>query len=316
MVAANPKHTFPIDNELDYRGRVVFRARTEDYLDLVDAGHTVYQSFASKDNVDPPQRRAEEQRFRAEINRQREQIKRTHPGGSVTMYMPQTLQFSDRIEYTNVDLGIVGGTALAGLQNNERAAQVVQNAIKSGTVGAIESIADINSTGLATEGAQLGAARLAAAVPFAGEELSGAVQVSSGVAVNPNRRSTMRGVGIRRFQFTFKMIPTSQREAIEIENIIDFFRTRMYPSTIAQIESTSNISAGLRFPSKFEIKLKYNDVEKKKLKILPCFLESFNAVYNPNSMSFHSDGRFQETDITMAFLEERALTQEDILKGY
>ncbi len=41
----------------------------------------------------------------------------------------------------------------------------------------------------------------------------------------------------------------------------------------------------------------------------------FDTNYNPNSMSFHTDGEFQETDLSLSFVEERALRRQDIVKG-
>lgn len=102
------------------------------------------------------------------------------------------------------------------------------------------------------------------------------------------------------------------------------------------------MSAGLNYPAKFDIKMyyivdgdpsrgtetwnrtsdemdTYTGSKAKRLKtkrvgteILPCFLESFEAVYNPQSMSFHPDGSPSEVDISMTFIEERALNSGDI----
>ena len=328
----NPALTFPQDDVTDYKGKVIFKARTEDYLDLVEAGFDILQSSLETTQaaaagfgagqVDPSLQRAAVQTRQREIEALRGQraeairsIKRSHPGGRVTLYMPTTLQFSDRVEYTNIDLGSVGGAAVSALREGGSARGLINQIIDQG-VDAAGSIYDLATGGaLPTEAAQIGAVRGAKAVPFFGQEIQGAVSTEAGVAMNPNRRSSLQGVGIRRFQFTFKMIPTSRAEAEEIKRIIEFFRLRMYPSTIGNIDAASRISAAYRFPSKFDIVLKYANKEVA-TKILPCFLESFNAVYNSNSMSFHSDGNFQETDITLAFIEERALTQEDIREGY
>ena len=81
----------------------------------------------------------------------------------------------------------------------------------------------------------------------------------------------------------------------------------MYPET-----SSEGLQAALKFPSKFSIELRYG---KKKVAtgILPCFLETVDVAYNPSNMGFHEDGNFQETDISLSFVEERALTKRDII---
>jgi len=329
----NPALTFPQEDVTDYKGKVIFKARTEDYLDLVEAGFDLAQSAANKigtgqtgfgtGQIDPGLASAANNQTRQRqieaLKGQRAEairsIKRSHPGGRVTLYMPTTLQFSDRVEYTNIDLGMVGGSAVSALRENGSVRGLLSQIMEQG-VDAAGSLYDLATGGaLPTEAAQVGAVRAAGALPFFGKEVQGAVSTEAGVAMNPNRRSSLQGVGIRRFQFTFKLIPTSKKEAEEITRIIEFFRLRMYPSTIGNIDAATRISAAYRFPSKFDIVMKY-DTKEVATKVLPCFLESFNAVYNPSSMAFHSDGNFQETDITLSFIEERALTQEDIREGY
>ena len=50
-------------------------------------------------------------------------------------------------------------------------------------------------------------------------------------------------------------------------------------------------------------------------KILPCYLESMQTVYNPSSMGMHADGSFQEVDISLNFREARTLSRDDIVSG-
>ena len=152
--------------------------------------------------------------------------------------------------------------------------------------------------------AQIASLRLAKGLS---PELQGAVETSTGISMNPNRRSSLRGVGVRQFRFAFKMIPTSQREAEEVKSIVQFFREEMYPDT-----SNEGIDLALRFPSKFRIKMFYAN-KRIATKILPSFLANVDVSYNSTGMSFHSDGNFQETDISLSFIEERALTKKDIL---
>ena len=45
------------------------------------------------------------------------------------------------------------------------------------------------------------------------------------------------------------------------------------------------------------------------------YLQSFNAVYNPNGMGMHSDGSFSEFQITMSFTEGTALNRQDVEEG-
>ena len=223
--------------------------------------------------------------------------------GSVQLYLPSTLQFADNIEYANVDLGIKGTAVSEALRSGK-------NIIDAGLAAAAKIIdvggfMEAMEKGLTSSTAQVLALRLAS---FS-TEVQGAVETETGIALNPNRRSTLRGVGVRRFRFTFKLQPTSPQEAKEITKIINFFREQMYP------EMSGAAGLVMNFPSKFDIKMHWGG-KRVATQILPCFLENVDVVYNPNSMAFHDDGEFQQTDITLSFIEERALTKADIRKGY
>ena len=125
----------------------------------------------------------------------------------------------------------------------------------------------------------------------------------------------------------------------KIKKIIYMFRSRMYPrltddskvispevggltSTANDILNFEGMSAGLNYPAKWDIEMSYYtqaDITAENerwvrvgTEILPCFLESFEAVYNPNSMSFHSDGSPSEVDISINYVEERAMNANDI----
>jgi len=303
-------HKFPLNDQDDYKGRIIFTAYDEDYKTLGQAGFEALTSAAGE--ILSEEQRAEIQKLQGNEPSQRTAssgASQKQPGRSVQMYLPTTLQFADRVEYTNVDLGIVGSAAALAIQRGAGGGDLARE-IMSKSLPDFESFKDLVQTGLQSEGAQVAALRIAGRINGA---VQGAVETSTGIALNPNRRSTLRGIGIRRFQFTFKMIPTSQQEAREVGNIVQFFRREMYPETKA-LPGTA-IQAALKFPAKFRIKMRYG-TRNVATGILPCFLESVNTTYNPNAMAFHKDGEFQETDITLSFVEERALTKSDIEGGY
>ena len=232
------------------------------------------------------------------------------PQGSVTMHLPTQLSFRDNIDYQNVAFGTAGSAAERALQRNPgdlagAAAEGARRAIDN-----ITGVVDAFKSGITSQAASLYTQKTLGKFS---ESISGAVEVTSGVTLNPNRRSLLRGVGIRTFGYTFKLIPNNAREATEIKNIIEFFRKNMYPDDL--IENNTNVSIGYRYPNKFKIEMEY-DGNPVASKILPCFLQGFDTNYNPNSMSFHKDGEFPEIDITLTFIEERALRRQDIVKGY
>lgn len=306
--------SYPLHNKDDYKGRIVFEAKQEitsllsqsvfngvinPILDGGDGGtaDTTDDTRAGRTNSTL--------QFNGTTNRTFEAPTPTYdPRGAVSLYLPSTLQFNDRINYADTDLGITGGAAF----NSIRAGGSGQDILGAGFesfINSFGSLGDAFAYGLSSEAAQVAALRLVSA----SSELTGAVEVGTGVTLNPNRRSTMKDVPIRNFQFTFKLIPTSEEEYQAIDGIIKFFRSEMYPESV----SAAGVPVAFRFPSKFFIKMMYNG-KKVGTGILPCFLENANVVYNPNNMAFHKDGNPQEVDLTLVFREERALTKQDIIE--
>ena len=229
----------------------------------------------------------------------------------VILYLPSSLRFDDQVSYENMELGAIGGIASAGIKSGLGAVSSLARGVGQATGSTINLL----KGGIADQAAaRLAATRLAQKSAIAG----GAVTNALAVTVNPNTINLFKSVALREFSFTFKLIATSQREAIEIENIIKFFRTTMYPETIDFDGADAgglNVPIGYKFPDKFDITMRYND-QPVGTKILTSVLRGFQSVYNPQSMSWHEDGKPSEVDITLSFGEERTLTRNDITAGY
>lgn len=89
----------------------------------------------------------------------------------------------------------------------------------------------------------------------------------------------------------------------------------MLPKKIpASDEKLKNVAIGYKFPNKFDIKFKY-DGEDVATKLKRCYLRNCNVTYNASSMGMHEDGNFTEIDMTLAFVEERAISREDVEEG-
>lgn len=322
---------FPIEDVNDYGGSIIFSTIIEEDADipglfagLGDAVSTIASRREKFDERGEPlpksakeaQKRAKEYREAAEqLNNFRTDTKKTKRDErryerSVSLYLPTGLQFADKVDYENVDLGVTGGAVASGLAGGQGA---IQSAAKS-MVDGVGSFIEGFSTAANSDLARLAAVRTASKF---GDETGNAVKSFARVTLNPNTRTLFKSVGIRSFSFSFKMIAESEREAREIREIIKFFRTELYPQKITLGENgdqSENFSLGYRFPNKFQIEMFYNDVPVA-TKILPCFLDSFTTTYNGTSMSMHRDGSFEEVDITMSFTEARTLSRKDIEEG-
>ena len=226
-------------------------------------------------------------------------------GDTVGLYLPMGLAFSDGVKYDNFDLGGAGAAMEAGLGFAE--------SMMKGVGSFITNI----SGGGGTDLARLAGIQLSGKAGTFGDEVRAVQKLSGGLTLNPNERVLFDRPNMRTFSFTFKFIAKSQREAQEVENIVKFFRTELYPDDIEANVGETSIKLGYRFPNKFNISFEYGgEVIEHLHKIKPCFLQDVNTVYNASQMAMHTDGRFMEVDMTLTFRETKALSRKDVEGGY
>ena len=227
----------------------------------------------------------------------------------VILYLPTNIAINDAVDYGEFDLGAIGAIGFAGAQ----AGQGALNALARGTGQAGGSLAALLSGNVADQrGARLAASRLA---EQGSAVVSGVVKAGTATTINPNTISLFKSVRLREFQFQFKLIANSAREAQEIEDIIKFFRTTMYPDTINFDPAGLNVPIGYEFPDKFEITMRYNN-ETVAVKILPSVLRTVQTSLNNTAGIWYRDGKPAEVEIQLSFGEERTLNRNDIIEGY
>ena len=227
-------------------------------------------------------------------------------GKSISIYLPVGFASTDTLNYESPQLGVLGAS--------------VQSAINSGSGLASSTkkgLLDLKNSFSTAEGgdlASLGMTKLASKGPA---EISLGASAALRVTADPNIRTLFKGVGVRQFQFQFKFIAKSKQEAVMVENIIKRFRYYSYPESITLGES---IGAGFKFPNPFNIAIESTDETGKMItvghRILGSYLTTINTNYNASSMSFHSDGRPVEIDLSLTFTEETTLNRTKIKDGF
>jgi len=223
----------------------------------------------------------------------------------VCLYLPIGLAFRDNVTYENFDLGATGAMMEGGMG--------MASSLVKGVGSFIENI----SSGSGSDLAKLAGIQLAGKMSSFGSEAQAAQKIQGGVTVNPNSRVLFKQPNIREFAFTFKMIAKSAKEADQINQIVKFFRTELYPEDIVSQIGGQDISLGYRFPNKFNLQFKYGAQEIPNLaKIKPCYLRDVSTTFNASQMAMHSDGNFMEVDMTLAFQETKALTRADVEGGF
>jgi hypothetical protein len=215
----------------------------------------------------------------------------------VELYLPQGIQIADKVEYENSDLGAVGGAIANGGGGGE--GTPISEAMNDPELK--KSLVD----GL---------------VAKVGAKAGDAFRARNKLSPNPNTRALFKQVSLRSFQFSFKMIPTSEEEAKNIEEIIKFFRTELYPEDIVTEVGGISTSLAYKFPNRFKAEMTYAGSVVGP-KIAPAYLDSFTTNYNGTSATFikKGDGRayFSEIDINFSLTESTALSRKSIeSEGY
>ena len=223
-------------------------------------------------------------------------------GKIVSLYLPMGLQFRDNVTYENFDLGSVGAGMEAGMGFIESSMKGI-----SSFVG--------NLTGpAASDAARLAGIQLAGKAKSFAAEIGAVQKLSGGLTLNPNTRVLFKQPNIREFSFTFKFVAKSKEEAEQVNQIIKFFRTELYPDEIV----AGTVSLGYRFPNKFDISFYHKGklISGDKVpNIKPCYLRDVSTTYNQSTMAMHADDNFVEIDMTLAFQEIKALVRKDVSDG-
>jgi len=227
-------------------------------------------------------------------------------GEKCDLYLPLSFQVNDGFDYQSASLGLLGA-AVAGAAN--AGAGVGGEVMRAITEGG-QSILDLFSTGSVS---RVAAVRGAQAIPVLPDTVKSAVSIAAGVTMNPNIRTAFNGVSVREFNFTFKFIPKSAEESLQVKNIIRFFRFHAYP---VELMAQRGFSVALEYPNMFKIRLlsevggTFKNIG---TPIKLSYLKTVSTTYNPTSAVLHPDGSPTEVDMTLTFTEYKPLSRSDIL---
>lgn len=215
-------------------------------------------------------------------------------GSEVTLPLPQQLTFADAATYENADLGFLGA-AYADGKISEASMNTLEKAMEE--EGGLKEL----TRGLVTK------------------VTGNRTRLRVGATPNPNTRALFKQPNLRTHQFSFKMIPTQPQEVDIIKNIIEAMRSELYPTStggsagLSALTGDAELEIAYNLPNRFEISMWVGAEQNKYLiepKIMPCFLTAVQTSYNSSSNAVLSDGStmyFSEVDLSLTFLEERAI---------
>ena len=223
---------------------------------------------------------------------------------AIALYMPPNVQTTYGAQYTDTEIGTFAESAFDVMDavSAERYGDAAQ-----ATKAALEGVEQLVLKGL------LGAA---GALPGLGG-LREVEAMREGRIFSNRMELAFKGVTKRQFQYTFKMIPKSQREAEEIRKIVNAFKFNMLP----EFKGDSTMGRQLTVPNTFDIEYMYNGSHNSYIhKISTCFLENVTVAYGGERYTAHADAGDgtppTETSLTLNFREIETMTRERIAEGY
>ncbi len=174
---------------------------------------------------------------------------------SITLYMPDTLNFDYSHQYNNLSTSKNAAIAAAQLGGNLGTAL-----ISKGASNYSPFLAEVIDAKFKTEGL-----------------VSGAL----GYAVNPQFEVIYTSTNLREFQFDFMFYPRSEKEAEQVHKIINSFKFHAAPEIVS-----GSFGRYLLAPSAFDIGFYYNSSVNPNIpKISTCYLVSISSDYAPNGYS-------------------------------
>ena len=219
--------------------------------------------------------------------------------GSISLYSPPNIAFSDGAGFSTFDMGPIGSqiaNEMGGGLNSDSIKSIVDK-----NIAMANNNADIKTI-LAGKIIQN-----SASVPGL-DRLSDIYQKSKSIAINPNTVTSFQNMNIRSFVFNFKLVAESQEESITIKQMQNFIRTYMYAAS-----ATNGYL--LSYPAKWKIKFVLGGSTRRNPflpQIYESYLTNFQTTYNASSHLTFADGSPTEVDVSMTFQETRVLTQNDI----
>lgn len=225
---------------------------------------------------------------------------------AIAMYMPDTLLYSYSQSYDQLSLGgEAGGQILA-------AGKSAFDAFKEGGIGSAAGA--VAKTGVETA-KQLG---IGGALGALGSAQTGqALIAATGRVQNPMLEMVYKSPNFRTFQFDFIFYPRDEREALEVQRILERFRFHQAP------ELLKNAGGFLVPPSEFDIKFYYAGAENSNIpQIATCVLTTIDIDYAPNGFAAYEvpgenspnlgrTGMPVSIKMTLQFQEMTYLTKQD-----
>ena len=219
--------------------------------------------------------------------------------GAICLYMPNQVQANYQLNYADDE----AGSLAMGLADVFRGLSGGEASMTGGQVTRMAQGATLKALETAAPGA------------------TNALSIQSGRILNNKMELAFKGIGRRKFNFTFTFTPHDKSEAKIIDTIIQRFKFHSHPEFI-----TGTKGMMMTIPDSFDIQYMYQSQENSFLnRISTCFLTSISVQYGGDRFTAHeSAANFAgasgapptKTILTMEFSEIETITRERVAEGY
>jgi len=195
---------------------------------------------------------------------------------AITLYMPETMSFTNQASYTETTLLDIAQDVLNNVKSFGGKDPGITASIASGIAGSV-------SAGISAVQSNAGKLLLS----------------TQGLAINPQSQLLFEGIHFRNYSMSFTFTPYSKEEADSVKEIIKIFRMHAAPRLVKG-------AGGMLFipPSSFLLDFRYNGSTNPNVgKVAESVIESIEVNYAPNGWSAHTDGSPVQTTMTISFKE-------------
>lgn len=246
-----------------------------------------------------------------------EKINRAPGVESIRLYMPVGFSQTDTFSYDVSGIGAAGALGLGVAQAGGGMVGAIGAAIGEGTAAISDIMGAVLGSGAI---GPMATARIGSAI---GGQTGNAIELAGQATTNPNIRAAFKGVGPRRFQFLFNMIPRNGEESAQIVRIIDTIRKYSYPKDMPETRlpnKESPVSLAYEYPYLWRVVPKVKTLNGFEVQagtpIKYCFIESISVVNNPiGNNTYHDDGMPVQFDLSLNFVEYRTLSRKEFKFG-
>jgi hypothetical protein len=240
---------------------------------------------------------------------------------TILLPMPNEIKDSNAVGYETSDLNSIAGAALGGIMNTMESGKNFEGGFVAGGQSVIDNIIKGFENTSAAAGGLSGAQgfitrRLASsAVNFLGANITARQILARGTGeiLNPNTEVLFNGVKLRKFGFSFKMIPRSEPEGQEIKKIIRAFKYHSAAKLGSAQPGITDLETFIRTPHIFELRYRKGGGEHPYLhKFKQCFLESVDVSYTGEAgYATYEDGTPTSINMSLRFLEIEPIYDKD-----